>query len=149
MPIQRFLNLSSLLRGMFGKKCSKCNKKVSNGYDFCPFCGNNFNSENESEDYGMLGKDDFFEDKDPLLGVRGSFMDKILSRAMKELPNMVKMMEKEMSSEINKLERENPGNLNVQFFVNGQKLSKRESKDWHERYKHTITIRSSTPPTMP
>jgi len=40
------------------KKCGKCGKKVEEKYSFCPYCGNNINSEND-EDFGMLGKNDF------------------------------------------------------------------------------------------
>lgn len=43
---------------MFKKaKCPKCGNKIDEKYSFCPYCGNRFDSEN-SEDWGMLGKDD-------------------------------------------------------------------------------------------
>jgi len=43
---------------MFKKKeCKKCRKKISDTYEFCPYCGNLLN-ENFKEDWGMLGKND-------------------------------------------------------------------------------------------
>jgi hypothetical protein len=36
---------------------------------------------------------------------------------------MLKMLEKEMSESLNESEKRNKGNLNVQFFVNGKKVS--------------------------
>lgn len=47
---------------MFRKKeCQKCGRKMNEGYDFCPYCGNHSGS-SRNEDWGMLGKDDFFND---------------------------------------------------------------------------------------
>ena len=55
---------------MFGrKKCKKCKEKISSKYGYCPTCGTPVNEEDyeenyydEDEDWGMLGKDDSFED---------------------------------------------------------------------------------------
>lgn len=47
---------------MFKKKrCRNCGKKISNNYDFCPYCGAQLRDffEENSEDWGLLGKDDF------------------------------------------------------------------------------------------
>lgn len=38
------------------KKCPECRKKINGKYDFCPYCGNII--EEEDEDWGMLGKKD-------------------------------------------------------------------------------------------
>lgn len=40
------------------KKCPRCNKKIGENYNFCPNCGNRFDSEDDGE-WGMLGKNDF------------------------------------------------------------------------------------------
>jgi RNA polymerase subunit RPABC4/transcription elongation factor Spt4 len=42
------------------KKCEKCGKKIEEKYSFCPYCGNNIESE-DNEDFGMLGKNDFMK----------------------------------------------------------------------------------------
>ena len=48
---------------MFKKKeCPKCNRKIDEKYSFCPHCGQRFDS-NEDDDWGMLGKDDFFSEE--------------------------------------------------------------------------------------
>jgi len=44
---------------MFKKKeCLRCGTKIDGKYNFCPHCGNRFDS-NSEEDWGMIGKDDF------------------------------------------------------------------------------------------
>jgi zinc-ribbon domain len=44
---------------MFKKKvCPRCGKGLKDKYDFCPHCGTAL--EKKTEDFGMLGKDDFF-----------------------------------------------------------------------------------------
>jgi len=45
---------------MFKKKeCPRCKRKVDEKYSFCPHCGQRFDSDEESDDWGMLGKNDF------------------------------------------------------------------------------------------
>jgi hypothetical protein len=45
---------------MFKKrKCQKCGKKIEEKYSFCPYCGFNSNSEDDENNFGMLGKNDF------------------------------------------------------------------------------------------
>jgi len=48
---------------MFGRKCSRCERKIEKDYLFCPYCGQDFRMERiekDKRDYGFLGKDDFF-----------------------------------------------------------------------------------------
>ncbi len=46
---------------MFGKKiCRRCGSSIKGKYDFCPYCGNQL--EKKKENFGMLGKDDFFNE---------------------------------------------------------------------------------------
>ncbi len=50
---------------MFKKKeCPRCKAKVDEKYSFCPHCGERVPSSNNDEDWGMLGKDDFFSSND-------------------------------------------------------------------------------------
>jgi HSP20 family molecular chaperone IbpA len=41
------------------KKCEKCGKRIGEKYNFCPYCGKDAIKEG-NEDFGMLGKNDFF-----------------------------------------------------------------------------------------
>ena len=42
------------------KKCKRCGEKVSKEFDYCPYCRNSLeNNEEEEDDWGMLGKNDF------------------------------------------------------------------------------------------
>lgn len=115
---------------MFSKRCTKCKNKSSKNYDFCPYCGNNLNEEHDREDYGFLGKNDFIE-KEMFPGIEDSFMDKMLSNAFKMAEKMLEKQMKSISEEMienqSKPRMQNnfpnmPGNVDVQFFVNGKKV---------------------------
>lgn len=102
---------------MFGKRCSKCDSKVKDGYSFCPSCGDNLRGKYEQEDYGLLGKDDStFEEK---MSFSDSFMEKMFNSALKVLEKQMKNLNNEINNPKNR--KHNPG-LNVQFFVNGERV---------------------------
>ena len=108
---------------MFSKRCSKCECKVSKDHKFCALCGNNLQGEYEKDDYGMLGKDDstFGEQ----MSFSDSFMEKMFNSAMKVLEKQMKNLGGEMSNHNNPSENKPKGDnhgLNVQFFVNGEKV---------------------------
>lgn len=106
---------------MFEKKCAKCKNKIKRNFDFCPFCGNNISEAFDKEDFGIIGKNDFFNEF-PSMG--NSFMEKMLNQSMKMLEKQMKNMAQEMNE--NKPSRipinEMNHNLNVQFFVNGKRV---------------------------
>ena len=115
---------------MFSKKCPKCNNKIGKGCDFCSSCGADLKSEFHKEDYGLLGKNDLAKEREPDflegLGLGGLPIGRILKGAMKELPSVMKMLEKQMENFSNESIRDNKQNknsLNVQFFVNGKKVN--------------------------
>ena len=66
---------------MFKKRCSKCERKIEKGFDYCPHCGKNLKSKYDDEDFGMLGKDDLINQDESLMSFGGSFMDKMLNKA--------------------------------------------------------------------
>jgi hypothetical protein len=111
---------------MFSKKCPRCRNKVKKNYDFCPFCSFDLRAKYDKEDFGMIGKNDFIDNLNPVKNSGGSFMEKMLNNAMKELPAMMRMIEKQMNEQ--NVPRENfnsqkmPNNLNIHFFVNGKKI---------------------------
>ena len=98
---------------MFVKKCSSCSNKIKNDFQYCPFCGDDLKSKYEKEDYGFLGRNDFDKKMDFSNGALEKMFD-----------NLMKMFSKKMSdfNHIdNKKNQDMPG-LNVQFFVNGEKV---------------------------
>ncbi len=120
---------------MFKKKCPKCKKKIDKSYDFCPFCGRNFNSANDGKDYGFLGKNDLIKEGNPLLNsTPDSFIDKIFNTTLKMLENQIKNLPKELNREMNRtinptrITNKIPSNLNVQFFVNGKKITPQQQR---------------------
>ncbi len=102
---------------MLRKKCKRCGEKVNFKHKFCSSCGTPLKKVN-SENWGMLGKNDF-EEQDPfsnslLDGFTGNMFNKMLGSAMK-------MLEKEMKKEIS---RENiQPKTNVRLMINGKEIN--------------------------
>ncbi|MFA6022914.1 MAG: hypothetical protein WC781_02390 [Candidatus Pacearchaeota archaeon] len=75
---------------MFKSRCPRCDKKVGNKFDFCPFCGVRVNL--RQEDYGLIGKEDS-ETFEPMpLGLNGIFNSLMneLNKQMSELDRELK-----------------------------------------------------------
>jgi len=104
---------------MLKRKCPKCQNKMLKKYQFCPFCGFNFsrNSENDREDYGFLGRDDFEDNFDSMFN--NFSMGKIIRGAMKMTEKMIKDIEQ---NSMPKKDFNSP-NMDIQFFVNGKRVS--------------------------
>jgi len=104
------------------KKCKKCNKKISDSYDFCPHCGSPINP--QSEDWGILGKNDILSESNNFPnqlfgGLSGKMLNKMLGGAMK-------MLEKEMQREIQN--QNNFPKTNFELFINGKRINPRNIK---------------------
>jgi len=112
---------------MFKKKCSKCKNKIEKTYDFCPFCGKNFKSKYDNEDFGFLGKNDFIEDE-KTFGIGSGFMDKMINKAMKMIEKQMREMPKEFNQNPNQNQTNPRSNMHVQFFVNGKKVFPQKAK---------------------
>jgi endogenous inhibitor of DNA gyrase (YacG/DUF329 family) len=109
------LNISTYKIIMFEKKCSKCKKEIKRSFEFCPYCGN---STKKIEDWGMLGKNDIFEN-DKLNAPRGNsllgFTDKFFRKnVIKHNENNGKRI-KQISS------KEDIPLPNFELFINGKK----------------------------
>ena len=119
---------------MFKKKCSKCNQKVKKSYDFCPYCGKNLKSKYNNEDFGFLGKNDLTESNEPF-GLGSSFMNKIINKAIKELPTIMKSMEEQMNQETNNSNQSNfpKSNMKIKFMVNGKEVPLNPSLNQQKR----------------
>ena len=102
---------------MFSKRCPKCDEKIKKDFKFCPFCNKNLESRYDREDYGFLGKDDFVDES---MNFTDNFMDKMLNSAMKLLEKQMRNFQNEFKGP--RRNHNNPMGLNVQFFVNGEKI---------------------------
>ncbi|PIN87605.1 hypothetical protein COV12_02965 [Candidatus Woesearchaeota archaeon CG10_big_fil_rev_8_21_14_0_10_32_24] len=107
---------------MFNKKiCKKCENKISDKYDFCPYCGSEVN-ENSKDEWGMLGENDTGNEFDnlfnsmPFRGISGKMINKMLGSAMK-------MLEKEMQKETRN--QDTGVRTNFELFINGQRVDPR------------------------
>jgi len=105
---------------MFKKRCLKCKNKTERKFDFCPYCGYNMKKA-DSEDYGFLGKDDVIEEIESSFGFGGSMIDKLFSKAMKELPAIMKSMEQQMNNE-NSPQSFPMNNMKIRFAINGKEI---------------------------
>ena len=129
---------------MFKKKCSKCNEKISKNYEFCPFCGNNFKSLNDNNDYGFLGKNDFIKENNNFSPFNDSFMNKMLSNALKILETQLKELPREFKeTKPNNIPRIQNNNLDVQFFVNGKKVFPQNNQEEREEIQKPIKIKNN------
>ena len=102
---------------MFKKKlCKNCGNKISDKYDFCPYCGNSSNE--NPEDWGMLGKTDtvneFEQFSNSLFGgIGGKIIGGMLGKTLKMLE---KEIQKESQNQIS------APRTNFELIINGQRI---------------------------
>ncbi len=115
-----------------GRKCQRCEGKIKDSYDFCPYCGLDMrNPEKDMDDFGLLGKNNDIKGY-PLAGGMGSFgiTDRMINSIFKSL---MKSMESQMK-DLNPSDVENfPNGIKIRFGPAVQK--KKEPK----KVKKTIT----------
>ncbi len=100
---------------MFKKnKCSNCGGKISKDFEFCPYCGNNLQS--DSGNYGFLGKSDSENLEDNLPFGFGA----VLKPLMKELTKQMSQLDKELKRDNGKDNFKNTG-FSVNFSTPGHK----------------------------
>ena len=122
---------------MFSKRCSRCESKIKNDNKFCPSCGLNLKGKYEQEDYGMLGvNDSIFEEQ---MNFSDNFMEKMINSAMKIFEKQIKNINNEINNPKSNKRQNNPG-LNVQFFVNGEKVFADNEMQNQQPIKITNTI---------
>lgn len=99
------------------KKCPKCNNKIKEDFDFCPSCGNKLKS--SEEDFGMLGKNDFFSEpafnSNPFGIFNSGMFNKLVNSTMK-------MFEEEMQK------KQKGMNSRVELFINGKRINPQNIK---------------------
>lgn len=89
----------------FGKKkkkeieCESCGEKVEDKFSFCPYCGECLLSEEDAEDFGLLGKNDRVNEEiglaDNNLGITDKLIGSIMNSMMKNLNKQLSGLEKE------------------------------------------------------
>jgi len=103
---------------MFKKKnCPNCNSKISKDFEFCPSCGRKL-KQNSGEDFGLLGKNDFFEkpfeESNYFEDMTGSILSKMFKGTMK-------MLAKEMENDFKNSQTPNVKS-NFRLIVNGKEI---------------------------
>jgi len=100
---------------MFKKKtCRRCGRNLKKSYDFCPYCGNML--EKKSENFGMLGKDDFFNDNFNEFKLPAG-VNMIFNSLMKNLEKQFKNLEKKEDKQEKKM-----GNISISISTSGDKF---------------------------
>ena len=125
---------------MFKKKeCKKCNKKINEKYEFCPYCGSYLHKEYKKENNGMLGKDDFMPSMDKIefpLGFNTLFnslvrtLDKQFNQVDKKFKkDLTKPIKKGISINISSFGNE-PPKIKITTYRDNKRLlqNKREQK---------------------
>ena len=96
------------------KKCKKCEGKIKDNYDFCPYCGLDLrNPEKDTRDFGILGKGNNINGF-PLVGGGGfGVSDRIIERILRNFANSVPELMKNLDKQVENMDTE------VQSFPNG------------------------------
>lgn len=73
------------------QKCPECNSGIENKFSYCPYCGTNLiDKEEELEQFGMLGKDDFTDEellRSNMSQTNLGVLDKVFASLMSNLIN--------------------------------------------------------------
>ena len=114
---------------MLGKRCKNCNEKVKNNHSFCPSCGTNLNS--NSEDYGLLGRNDSQPPFQKSNGLFGNLTDKMMT---KMLGSAMKLFEKEFEKNVQepRIQKNQP---RMRLMINGKEINNQEISKIQERTK--------------
>ncbi|MEI6058240.1 MAG: hypothetical protein WCP89_00550 [archaeon] len=86
---------------MLKKKCFSCGNKIERKFNYCPYCGVSFKVRDESENFGMLGRDDLSDSipqKSPLAGLPFG-LDKIAQSLIKQIEEQMAGMDSDVSNE--------------------------------------------------
>jgi HSP20 family molecular chaperone IbpA len=104
------------------KKCAKCENTINDKYDFCPHCGNSLaNGSKKQEDFGMLGKNDFFADNNIKLPMGFNTIFNTLVKSLgKELNKEFSEMNKQMNKQ-NKKPGVKKSGVSIRISTSGNK----------------------------
>jgi hypothetical protein len=117
-------------------KCKRCGEKIKSKYSFCPGCGNRVNQENE-EDYGLLGKNDFKEIENELKLPFGmnSILNSLINNLEVNVHDVSDKIERDLNSPKKRaisisISRVGGGKPNIKFSESNQeKIEKEKIKE--------------------
>jgi hypothetical protein len=101
-----------------GKKCVRCEGKVKDSYDFCPYCGLDLmNPEKDEQDFGMLGKNNQVQGA-PMVGGLGGFgiTDKMINSIFNSLAKNIEKQMQNMDPEVQTM----PNGIKIRLGPQGQ-----------------------------
>ena len=108
---------------MFRKKiCRKCGTGTHEKYDFCPYCGNQL--ERKNEDFGMLGKNDFFNENNFNEARLPAGFNLLFNSLAKNLEKQFREIEKKTAKPkiIDRNHPENKGHITISITTLGNKI---------------------------
>ncbi len=90
---------------MFKKKCRQCERKTSKDYEFCPYCGYDLGKEQEERDFGLLGREDGFEQDIFQMPFQMTGFNKIFGSLLNQIDKQFKELDKQMTEDEKRAER--------------------------------------------
>lgn len=137
---------------MLNQKCPKCNTKIKNSYSFCPSCGKNLSEKEDSQEWGLIGKNDFENIVNEIKIPKGinmliNSLAKTLDKQFKELDKNVKTQNSPSKGISISIATGLPQNMNQQ--KTKLKEEKRFSKSVSEnKMKEMSKLKKEEPKTM-
>ncbi len=117
---------------MFGKKrCNNCKEKVDSDFNFCPYCRANLTDDFDSEDWGLLGRNDSIDNVRVPIG-----LDKIIGSLMKSLNAQIEEAEKIKRGE-SKKQGVKRGGISISIVSSGNSPPKIEVKSFGKSLKES------------
>jgi len=104
---------------MFKKKiCKNCREKISERYNFCPYCRTPLDGYLQGEDWGMLGKNDFIAPAEEIKLPMG--LNVLFNSLMKNLNKQFSELDREMKEEKSKSKTtDKKGGISISISTSG------------------------------
>lgn len=107
---------------MFGKKkCRRCGEKVSDSFNYCPYCKNPLKEESDDKDWGILGKNDFIDQEGINLPVGlNSLFNSLVKNLNKQMKEFEQQKEKPPVQKEQKVTKK-AGGISISISTSGDK----------------------------
>lgn len=104
---------------MFGKKkCKRCGEKISDSYNFCPYCQTPLKDMFDNEDWGLLGKNDFAEPEEMKLPIG---LNTLFNTLVKNLNSQMKELDSKQEQAPKKIVSKKSGGISISISTSGDK----------------------------